>query len=217
VQILCLLVPPNEFKILPTQVSSRTLKMPATLYYWGIKARSYASLVVAKAGGIEVVNEQNMDLGAMKPTLPFGQLPYLEDGDVKIAQSNAILRYVARKGGLLGSTDAEAAHSEMLIEEANDIFNICAKANGSGDKAVAYKEIFASSIPAQLAYVEKFTLNSETPLAGDYTIACVLDMLNILEPGCLDAFPNVSAFFNVMIAKDAFSPYKDMNMYLSRS
>jgi len=54
--------------------------MSMKLYYWGIKARSYPSMAVAKAAGIEIECITNMDLGAMKPTLPFGQLPYLEHG-----------------------------------------------------------------------------------------------------------------------------------------
>ena len=119
------------------------------LYYWPIKARSYASLVVAKAGGIAVEVEGNPDLGGLKASgaLPFGQLPYLEDGDVKIAQSNAILRYLAKKGGLSGNTEAAFATSEMLIEEANDLFNMMVKAHYAADKATAWADTFAPSGP----------------------------------------------------------------------
>lgn len=49
--------------------------------------------------------------------LLFFQLPYLVDGDVKLAQSMAILRYLSKKGGLQGDTDAAYAVSEMFIEE----------------------------------------------------------------------------------------------------
>lgn len=37
-----------------------------------------------------------------KPKTPFGQLPLLEDGDFKMAQSMAIARYLARKHKLDG-------------------------------------------------------------------------------------------------------------------
>lgn len=81
----------------------------------------------------------------LKPTLPFGQLPYLEDGDVKIAQSNAILRYVARKAGLnADENDSNYGLSEMLIEEATDITNLIGKANYAHDKTAAYNELFAA-------------------------------------------------------------------------
>ncbi len=39
-----------------------------------------------------------------KDKTPFGQLPFLEDGEVKIAQSMAIARYLARKYKLDGET-----------------------------------------------------------------------------------------------------------------
>jgi hypothetical protein len=39
------------------------------------------------------------------------------DGDVKLAQSMAILHYLSKKGGLQGDTDASYAVSEMFIEE----------------------------------------------------------------------------------------------------
>lgn len=84
----------------------------------------------------------------MKPTLPFGQLPLLVDGDIRLAQSNAILRYVADKAGLDGRDDPKYyALSEMLIEEAVDIFNLLGEANKAADKAAAYNALFAADGP----------------------------------------------------------------------
>ncbi len=87
----------------------------------------------------------DFDFPELKKTLPFGQLPYLVDGDVKIAQSNAILRYVARKAGLDGSdSDDKFGLSEMLIEESTDISNLIGKANYAHDKIGAYNDLFAA-------------------------------------------------------------------------
>jgi glutathione S-transferase len=60
---------------------------------------------------------------------PFGQLPYLEFGDLRIGQSGAIARFAARQAGLQGDNDADFAVSEQLIEEFQDLFNIVAKAH----------------------------------------------------------------------------------------
>eukprot|EP01090_Pellita_catalonica_P016786 TRINITY_DN4916_c0_g1_i1.p1 TRINITY_DN4916_c0_g1~~TRINITY_DN4916_c0_g1_i1.p1 ORF type:complete len:136 (+),score=18.63 TRINITY_DN4916_c0_g1_i1:50-409(+) len=51
--------------------------------------------------------------------LPFPNLPYLIDGDVKITQSNAVLRYVANKSKpeLLGTTPAEKAYVDMTLDQ----------------------------------------------------------------------------------------------------
>lgn len=52
------------------------------LYYWKLKARAYASLVIAKAGNVSVKHVSDFDLGAMKASgdLPFGQMPFLTHG-----------------------------------------------------------------------------------------------------------------------------------------
>ncbi len=52
--------------------------------------------------------------------LPFGQLPYLEWGDLKIAQSFAIFRYVAKKVGLAGKDAEEDAKIDMIADHISD-------------------------------------------------------------------------------------------------
>lgn len=42
------------------------------------------------------------------------QLPYLIDGNVKLTQTQAILRYIARKNGLLGATEEEQIRVDLL-------------------------------------------------------------------------------------------------------
>ena len=91
-------------------------------------------MAVGQAGGLKIKHTDNPDMAALKPELPFGQLPYLVDGDVKVAQSLAILRYLARKGGLQGDDDKGFAFSEMLIQEMEDCFTLMAKAHYDGDK-----------------------------------------------------------------------------------
>ncbi|KAB7496610.1 Glutathione S-transferase, partial [Armadillidium nasatum] len=49
------------------------------------------------------------------------QLPYYIDGDVKLTQSVAILRHIARKHNLLAKTDADIAKADMLEYEAMDL------------------------------------------------------------------------------------------------
>ena len=53
--------------------------------------------------------------------LDFPNLPYYIDGDVKLTQSGAILRYLAEKYGLHGSDVKERAVLEMLAMECMDI------------------------------------------------------------------------------------------------
>ena len=46
--------------------------------------------------------------------LDFPNLPYWIDGDLKLTQSTAIMRHLARKNGLYGLTDAHASEIGMF-------------------------------------------------------------------------------------------------------
>ena len=51
---------------------------------------------------------------------PFPNLPYLIDGDLKMTQSNAIIRHLGRKFGLTGASVEEMAKVDIILEEAMD-------------------------------------------------------------------------------------------------
>ena len=55
--------------------------------------------------------------------LDFPNLPYFVDGDIKITQSNAILRHIARKNDLCGETVADKARVDMMADCAMDLRN----------------------------------------------------------------------------------------------
>ena len=62
------------------------------------------------------VNEIKPNLG-----LGFPNLPYYIDGDLKITQSMAIIRYIGKKHGMYGKTDEESAKIDMLMEFSRDL------------------------------------------------------------------------------------------------
>lgn len=55
--------------------------------------------------------------------LDFPNLPYYIDGDVKITQSNAIMRHIARKHDLCGKTEAEKVRVDTVENQAMDFRN----------------------------------------------------------------------------------------------
>jgi len=67
------------------------------LIYFGVKARSWITVAIAAYGGVELVWEKDVNWPAFKDQTPFGQLPVLIDGEIKIGQSMAIARYVSKK------------------------------------------------------------------------------------------------------------------------
>ena len=51
----------------------------------------------------------------------YFQVPYYKDGDVKLTQTMAILKYLGRKHGLVAKNEAEQIRVDLMEAEALDI------------------------------------------------------------------------------------------------
>ena len=97
--------------------------------------------------------------GSLKANL--GRAPILIDGDIHIGQSAAIERYVARLGGLFGSSLEESALIDAVCEHVRDIatgqrekgFSMFSKKSDE-EKAAARAEWFADDLPIWLKKLE---------------------------------------------------------------
>ncbi|XP_071523420.1 glutathione S-transferase Mu 4-like [Panulirus ornatus] len=94
----------------------------------------------------------------------FPNLPYYIDGDVKVTQSNAILRYIARKHGMCGKTEEEMIRVDILENQAMDFRN--------GFVRLCYleynvkKQQYLDALPKTIKLFSDF-LGSRTWFAGD--------------------------------------------------
>ncbi|KAI1704860.1 glutathione S-transferase 1 [Ditylenchus destructor] len=85
---------------------------------------------------------------AIKPTMPYEQLPVLEVDGVKIPQSLAIGRFLAKRFGLAGKTDIESALLDSIIYLQKDFFHEVGSwfavvvGRKEGDKDKLYKDVF---------------------------------------------------------------------------
>ena len=132
--------------------------------------------------------------------LDFPNLPYLIDGDVKITQSNAIMRYLGRKAGMDGQTETEKIRVDLLENQAMDFRNgfvrLC---YGSGstypEKAAAYKE----NIKSLLQRFEKF-IGDRPFFAGDqltyvdFIMYELLDQHRLFDATLLEPLDKITAF-----------------------
>ncbi|XP_075469705.1 glutathione S-transferase Mu 4-like [Ascaphus truei] len=130
--------------------------------------------------------------------LDFPNLPYLLDGDVKLSQSNAILRYIARKQGLCGELEGEKLRVDLVENQAME-FRI-------GLATIAYNPLFETlkgpyleKLPVALTRFSRF-LGDRAWFAGekitfaDFLMYDVLDQHRMLEPTCLQNFKNLQDF-----------------------
>ena len=192
---------------------------PLKLYYFNIKARNYIAVVLAQAANLPIELIKVDDMSTIKDKLPFGQLPYLEHGDICIAQSGAIQRYIAKIGHLEGDSIEDFAKSEQLLAQAEDLWVGMAKTNGNND---AMNEYFEGDWKTQCSYLEKLIPDGEKyfipskRVAGGYAIASMLEIANCLDPSALESFPKLAAFYAEMVTSPAFEGIKDWPMYLNR-
>ena len=49
----------------------------------------------------------------------------VQEGDLKITQSMAIVRHLARKFNLVGKTEAESARADMIADQLGDYRSVC--------------------------------------------------------------------------------------------
>ncbi len=153
----------------------------------------------------------------------------LSDGQ-RVSQSGAIVRVLARRGGLEGKTDADFALSEMLTEELGDILNALGKAmypNGPShsERPAAMAAFFAAdgAGPKHLRNLEALVNASgaftSAPTAGELAVVAACHLLKELEPTCLasGATPKLQAFFEGAREASAAKVLQGLNQYYQRT
>ena len=102
----------------------------------------------------------------LKPTLPFKQVPVYTDEEVtNLAQSNTILRHIARKHNLYGKNNAERAYNDMYIDAAEDLANVIYKNLFELDKEETRNKV-REDIKVKLDQLDKL-LGSKKFFVGD--------------------------------------------------
>ncbi|XP_020630098.1 hematopoietic prostaglandin D synthase-like [Orbicella faveolata] len=169
------------------------------LTYFNLRARAEPTrLVFAYAGvdyeDIRISFDNQADWLPLKNSgkCPFGQIPLLEVEGVTLSQSMTILRFVAKRHGLMPSTDLQQALADMFSEGVYDLENEIVRAvvctNPEEQKALMEK-FEKESLPKACKYLEKFL--EKNPKDEVYCVGNKLSFADI----CF------FAFFNSYIAK----------------
>lgn len=101
----------------------------ATLFYFRGRGRADQIRWVLAAAGLsftqKVVSSRPHFLRMAERQLPFGQLPLLLIDGHEIVQSQAAVRYIAKKAGLIGATPEDELKCDMIAESVNDLLPLC--------------------------------------------------------------------------------------------
>jgi nucleoside diphosphate kinase len=140
---------------------------------------------VPKEGGGFDASDWFNKKGCVKNRNPLANLPYIEDGDVIVTQSNACITYLATKLGLYGNTPQEHIEIDQLLCETMDLRNNMVRvfydSNSSLDALSSL--MTQASIGKLNAWLEmkgtKF-LVGHRPTAPDFHLYELLDQLKVL-------------------------------------
>lgn len=148
---------------------------------------------------------------AMADELAYPNLPYMKDGAVRITQSQAIMRYLARTygagKGLYEGDAATLAAIDEAMEQAVDLRNAVTRCAYG---AYPFAKLRDEMLPGHLAGFERvlgkpgrgpWLAGGEAPTLADFVLTEVLtqlrDMVSELDSGkaALAAYPAVAAYF----------------------
>ncbi|GMR37928.1 hypothetical protein PMAYCL1PPCAC_08123, partial [Pristionchus mayeri] len=195
------------------------------LTYFDLRARGEPIRMMFAIAGVPYEDERIHidDFAGLVKDLPFGCLPVLEVDGVKVAQTIAILRYIARETGFAGPDNLTAAIADSLADQYADFvmaFMPWQMVNAGyvpGDKDALYESVYvpakAKHFPYFEAAIKKSTTGwyANTPelTHADVFIAASLEWLKRMDKNAdtlFDGFPLMEAQYKkVTIASSATS------------
>lgn len=185
--------------------------MPAILGYWNIRGLAEPIRLMFEYLGL-AYEDKRYDYGTTPDTwlvnwtpdkyqlgLDFPNLPYYIDGDVKLTQSCAIIRHVARKHNLVGKTESDYIRIDLIEQQCVDF--------RTGLTRLAYGSDFeknlvnyTNALPDSLRLFDTFLGGKHDWFGGsqlsfvDFMMYAALHTHLLLVPGCLDSFKHLKAF-----------------------
>lgn len=152
-----------------------------------------------------------------KLKLAFANLPYLIDGDKKITQSNAILRYIARKHKLCGQNEDEEIRVDIMENQAMDFRNSFVRMCYTDVDKMKAK--YLEELPATLKQFSDF-LGERKWFAGDkitfvdFLMYELLDQHRMFHPTCLDDFKNLRDLLDRFEALEKIAAYMKSDRFM---
>jgi len=183
---------------------------PAILAYWDIRGLAQPIRLLLEYVGTEW--EDKLYVCGPGPTydktcwfdiknslgLDFPNLPYFIDGNIKLTQSGAILRYLAMKFGLDGETQDEKIRIELLAGVCQDYYSEFVRMSYNPDFE-KIKGPYLENLPNKLKLLSDY-LGDRKFFAGenisfvDFALYEMLDQNKILEPNCLNNFEKLKKY-----------------------
>ena len=126
----------------------------------------------------------------------LGKVPFLRTGGKVICQSKAIERYLARRFGMMGATEEEAAQIDAFCEHIRDIkttYQAPRKMKEGMQKTESLQKFFQETLPDHLKAIEE-SLDGSRYVVGDRISLADVTLFGLVEffdnkEGILEAMP----------------------------
>jgi glutathione S-transferase len=160
------------------------------LTYFGVRGRAEVIRLILEETATPYRERRvpEAEWPALKPTLPFGQVPLYEEGDRVILHSHAIYRYLARKHGLYGQNESERIRCDVVNETFVDAQNALAGFYWSPHFAEKRDEFERVRLPDLLEKVQRLFLENQdgqgywVGSALSYVDFCAWHFLDYVRP-----------------------------------
>merc|ERR1711892_606701 len=130
------------------------------LTYFPAKGRAEISRLILSFSGVKFTDERltGEQFGAVKSSLPWGQIPVLHYKGQVMCQSISIARFLAAEFGLGGKTNLESAQADEIVDAVSDLQTAMSKmVFGKDEKGV--QNVLDNVYPAGLANLEKMLVS----------------------------------------------------------
>uniref|UniRef100_K3WK10 Glutathione S-transferase n=1 Tax=Globisporangium ultimum (strain ATCC 200006 / CBS 805.95 / DAOM BR144) TaxID=431595 RepID=K3WK10_GLOUD len=188
------------------------------LTYFDVAGRAELARLLFTFGGVafEDTRVSGPEFGAMKVSLPLGQLPILEVDGVVFSQSMAISRYAAKVAGLYPADAVQALRVEMisetLLELATTASTIIYLTKDEAVKAEKTTKLLNETLPKSLAALEammqgKFFMGENATLADVQLFELVQYSLKSFSGFDLSKYPKLEGVVEVVKSNANITAY----------
>ncbi|XP_015782782.1 glutathione S-transferase Mu 1-like [Tetranychus urticae] len=146
--------------------------------------------------------------------LDYPNVPYYIDGDIKITQTLAILRYLARKHDLGPRNDAEAIRSDIVEQGIFEMMNSLWTATHveTDQEFEKCRPGFETYLVEKLAHTanvlgsNKFVLGDRVTYV-DFLLYTTLDYIRLFKPSSIDPHANLKSYLDRIEALPEINKY----------
>ncbi|EQC33719.1 hypothetical protein SDRG_08822 [Saprolegnia diclina VS20] len=153
------------------------------LTYFNLAGRAEIARLAFHIGDVAFEDERiSRDaFAALKPSLPFGQLPILTVDGKAFAQSSAIARFAGARSGLYPTDPIAALQVDEILEHAKDIFDVLVPTLREPDKAkrlAMRQELTERKVQPMCAALEARVASTKAPI-GDFVLGHALSLADL--------------------------------------